>query len=158
MTATEVLVRLIERQQDSFLETLKKVPEDKLDWIPGEGTRSARDQAQEVATILEEFWEIYEKRAMTWDMERWTAYMTSRGQVRSIADLEARLRGISARLIEFIQGLPESELGAETQMPFPGEFLLVDNIHYHVWNMAYHQGQITTILQLLGLGGDQPEA
>lgn len=158
MNSKEVLVRMLERQQESFLKTLQRVPEDKLDWKPGEGARSARDQAQEVATILHEFWEIFETRKMTWDMERWNAYLASRAKVHTVSDIEKSLQECTARLVAFVQGLPDQELGAKTEMPFPGEFLLVDNINYHIWNMAYHEGQINTILQLLGLGGEEPEA
>lgn len=157
MNANEVLVRLMERQCDSFLKTLKRVPEDKLDWTPGEGTRSARDQAQEVATILDEFWEIFETKKMEWDMERWNAYLAKRAQLHSVADIEKALRECTRRLADFVRSLPESELGTKTEMPFPGEYLVVDNIAYHTYNMAYHEGQINTILQLLGLGNESSE-
>lgn len=35
-------------------------------------------------------------------------------------------------------------------MPW-GEHIVADTVTFHVWNMAYHEGQISYILQLLGV-------
>lgn len=151
MTAADVLVRQLERELDSFLKIVKRVPEDKLDWVPQEGLRSVRDQFQEVATIVGDHWEIYEERKMEWDQARWAAYMERRAKVHTIEDLEARLRADTDRLIAFVRALPADDLMATTEMPFPGDHRVVDNVTYHLWNMSYHEGQISTILQMLGI-------
>lgn len=151
MTASDVLVRQLERELDSFLKTVRSVPEDKLDWVPQEGMRSARDQAQEVATIVGDHWELYAERKMEWSPESFAAYVERRKKVHSVDDLEARLREDTKKLIEFVRGLSTDELMAPVQMPWPGDFRLVDTITYHQWNMSYHEGQINYILQMLGV-------
>lgn len=151
MNSAEVLSRQLERQCDSFVKTLRKVPEDKLDWVPLEGLRSARDQAQEVATIVTEFWELYADRKMAWDQERWDRYLKERAQVHSVDELEDALRGATRKLVEFVRSLPAEQLADDTEMPWGGEHKLVDNVTYHLWNMAYHEGQITGYLVALGI-------
>lgn len=151
MNSADVLARQLERQCDSFIKTLRMVPEDKLDWTPQPGLRSARDQAQEVATIVTEFWELYADRKMTWDQERWDRYLQERAKVHSVDEIEDALRGATGKLIEFVRALPEPELAADTELPWGGDHKLVDNISYHAWNMAYHEGQINNYLKMLGI-------
>ena len=151
MTAAEVLTRQLERQQESFLKTVKLVPEDKLDWVPQPGLRSVRDQFQEVATIVGDHFELYEERKMEWNEEKWKAYLERRRKLHTVDDLEARLRQDTARLIAFVQALPSDDLMLETEMPWGGDHRIVDNVTYHLWNMSYHEGQINTILQMLGI-------
>ncbi|MCW5937482.1 MAG: DinB family protein [Fimbriimonadaceae bacterium] len=151
MTAADILVRQLERQQESFLKMVHRVPKDKLDWSPSEGVRSVLDQFQEVATIVGDHWEIYSDRKMDWDEEKWGAYMERRQQLKTVEELEARLKADTARLVEFTRSLAPEEFAATTQMPFPGDHRVADNIQYHVWNMAYHEGQIAQLLQQLGI-------
>lgn len=151
MNGTDVLIRQLGRQQDSFLEMVKKVPSEKLAWVPQEGMRSALEQFQEVATVIATHWEIYANKKFEWSLEGFEAWKADRTQIVSIEELEARLRGDTARLIEFTRQLSASELLSITEMPFPGEYCVVDNIYFHIWNMSYHEGQIAYILQLLGI-------
>jgi uncharacterized damage-inducible protein DinB len=151
MNSADVLARQLERQCDSFIKVLRKVPEESLDWTPQPGMRSVRDQAQEVATIVTEFWELYADRKLSWDQERWDRYLQERANVHTVDQIEDALRGATAKLVEFVRSLPEAELAADTEMPWGGDHKLVDNITYHVWNMAYHEGQITNYLKMLGI-------
>lgn len=151
MTANEVLVYLLEREEESFLKALRRFPEDKLDWTPAEGARSARDQAQEVATIVTEFWEIYSDRKLAWDEERWAAYLERRSMLQSLDEIEAALRASTAKLAEHVRTLASEEFLAPTEMPFPGEHRVLDNVHYHLWNMSYHEGVLNSYLMMLGV-------
>jgi uncharacterized damage-inducible protein DinB len=151
MNAADVLIRQLEREQDSFLRTIKLVPEDKLDWSPGEGLRSARDQFQEVATVVGDHWELYESKRMEWNEASFAEYLERRKKYHTLEDLEARSRQDTAKLIAFVRDLPAEELMDPVQMPWPGDHRLVDNVTYHLWNMSYHEGQVSAILQRLGI-------
>jgi hypothetical protein len=150
MTANDVLVRQLERQLESFIKTFEKVPADKLDWAP-EGCRSALDQGQEVATVIGDHWELYESRKMEWSDEGFVEWLNARSQLKTRGQILDRLKQDTQKLIDFARTLPATELMATTEMPFPGEFRVVDNITYHTWNMSYHEGQINMILMMLGI-------
>lgn len=151
MTGNDLLIRQLNRAQEGFLRMLAKVPADKLTWQPAAELRSAADQAQEVATMVSYSWALYADRRMDWDMDRYMAHKAAARQFDSHEKIEAELRQNTARLVEFVQNLPTAELSAPVQMPWPGEYVVADTVQYHVWNMAYHEGQIAAILMRLGI-------
>lgn len=151
MQATDLLIRQLERELDGFLRIAGKVPADKLDWTPGEGTRSALSQMQEVATVISENWGLYETRQMVWNDEAFAAWLEKRGELTTFEAIETRLRADIQQLIDFVRTMTPEDLEADVQMPWPGEFKVCDTIYYACWNMAYHEGQIATILMLLGI-------
>jgi uncharacterized damage-inducible protein DinB len=61
------------------------------------------------------------------------------------------LRRDTQKLIDYTLGVPSDLLSQPIQMPFPGDFILSDLIHYHAYNMSYHEGQITTLLLMMGV-------
>lgn len=150
MTAHEVLKRQLLNQQTAFLTMVNKVPADKVEWVPQEGMRSALDQFQEVATAISHNWGVYRDRRMEWTPESFLEWKTSRAKLLTFAELEARLRADTDMLIAHMDSLPAEELSAPVQMPW-GEHIVADTVTFHVWNMAYHEGQISYILQLLGV-------
>jgi hypothetical protein len=150
MTANDVLVRQLERQLESFIKTFQKVPDDKLDWAP-EGCRSALDQGQEVATVIGDHWSLYAERKLEMSEGDFAKWMARRRALATREQVVERLKQDTEKLIAFTKALPAEDLMAPTQMPFPGEFRLVDNVTYHVWNMGYHEGQINMILMQLGI-------
>lgn len=150
MTPQQLLTRQLNNQLEAFIKMARRVPSDRLDWVPQEGMRSARDQFQEVATIVSEFWSIYAERSMDYDEGKFFAWKESRAAIHDLDALEARLREDTARLVAFVEQLEPSELDKPVQMPWPGDHIVLDNITFHLWNMAYHEGQISYILQLIG--------
>lgn len=151
MKATELLIRQMEKAQEGFLDLVAKVPDDKLDWAPGEGTRSALDQFQEVATILGFTWGVFTDLTMEFSEQDFHRFLAHRKTFADRAACEAELRRWTSKLIEFVRSLRDEDLDAPVQLPFPGDWRLADCVHYHVWNLYYHTGQITAILQRLGL-------
>lgn len=151
MQATDLLIRQLERELESFLKIAGKVPADKLDWTPGEGTRSALSQMQEVATVISENWGLYETRKMVWNDDAFAAWLENRSQYTTFEAIEAKLKEDIQQLKDFVRTRTPDDLEAEVEMPWPGEFKLCDVIYYACWNMAYHEGQIATILMLLGI-------
>jgi hypothetical protein len=151
MTAQEVLIRALERQLDSFLMTTKKVPVDKIDWVPQEGLRSALDQFREVATIIGSNWVLYSDLKMEYSESQFADWMAERASYTDFESLEARLRKDTTQLIEYARSTTADKLMTEVQMPWPGDFRIVDIIQYHTWNMTYHEGQIMLLLMLMGV-------
>jgi uncharacterized damage-inducible protein DinB len=151
MTGNDLLIRQLLRAQEGFLRMLTKVPADKLTWQPSAELRSAADQGQEVATMVSYSWALYADRRMDWDMERYMAHKAAAQQFDSHEKIEAELRRNTGMLVDFVRALPNNELSAPVQMPWPGEYCVADTVQYHVWNMAYHEGQIAAILMRLGI-------
>lgn len=151
MTAQDVLVRVLERNTDSFVRMVRRVPQDRLTWSPGDGVRSALDQFQEVATLVGDHWSVFSDRRMEMTPESFRDWITRRSALTDLDALETRLRADTQRLIEFVRELPEADLSLPVQLPFPGEYRMVDVIQNHAWNLAYHEGQIAGLLQQLGV-------
>lgn len=151
MNSRELMAYLIPRQVESFLSMVKRVPEDKLDWVPHPGLRSARDQFQEVATILEFTWDLFTKRELAWDPDAFVKFKAHRQQFHSVAELEAELRRQTAMLLEFVAGLSEDDFDLDASVPWPGPHKMADSVNYHPWNLAYHEGQIAALLMQLDI-------
>lgn len=151
MRATELLVQLLQRGQDGFVKMAGRVPEDKLDWQPDPALRSALDQMQELATILDFMGGAFEKREVTFDPEMFARYQAQRKLLATREACIEALREATRKLCDLTAAMPEEDLGAPVKMPWPVERNVADMIHYHVWNMAYHEGQIAAILQRLGI-------
>ncbi len=147
MRAQDLLVRQITKATEDFIKMIEKVPADKLDWTPGPGTRSALDQYQEVATILEHTWQIYAEHKFDWDEAKWDAYLLHRATFDTLEKLEAELRRQSQMLCHYAQNVPDEDLSEPVIQPWLPGYQVCDAIHYHVWNLSYHEGQIAAILQ-----------
>jgi len=151
MTNADLLARLLERNQESFLKMVHRVPTEHLDWSPYPGLRSTLNQFQEVATVVGDFWSLYSDRKMNLEPKTFSDWLERRSTMTDIVELETRLRADTARLIEHIRTLSPEDLTLPVQMPLPGEYLAVDTFMYNAWNMAYHEGQIAQILMHLDI-------
>lgn len=151
MTANDLLVRQLERAQDGFLRVAAKVPADKLDWKPSPELRSALDQFQEVATILGATWPLYAERKLDWGMRQFAEFKKASRAFDTHEALEAELRRQTGMLIEHVRGLSDDDLGQPVSMPYLEGYLVADTIQKHIWNLAYHEGQIAAILLRLGI-------
>jgi hypothetical protein len=149
MNALELLVHLTNRQIDSVFRAARALPADKLDWKPAPGARSALDQLQEIATASDRFFAIYTERKMEWSDEKFAEWMAERQQITSIDELERICKEQTKRLTDYILTVPESELTAPVELPFPGPFNMADVLSYQYWNASYHEGQINYIATLL---------
>lgn len=149
MTANELLILLTENQVDSLLRAARSLPEDKLDWKPAPGARSALDQLQEAATAVTEFWAAFEERKIGWEPAQFADWQKRRSELTTLDQIEASLRKDTSKLVEFIRKVDPAELTAKVELPFPGEHTLGSVLAYHLWNMSYHEGQIYYISTLL---------
>ena len=149
MQVPEFLISRTERQLDMLFAAARKLPEDKLDWQPAPGARSALSQLQEIATSVDAFWEAHAKREIVWSEESMAKWQAERSKLTNLDELEAKTRESHARLFDFICTVTPQQLREEVKMPFPGQFDLAYILTYYFYNAAYHEGQINYIASIL---------
>lgn len=153
MDSIALIKYLTSKENSALMDLFAQVPEDKWDWTPGDGTRSALNQMQEFATALDIFVEGMKSKKIEFDPAVFQKWVEDRSKVRTVEELQSRLDGGTAKLYAYLDTLTEADLDEDVSMPFPGEWKVADVVTYQYWNTCYHRGQINTILQLLGLGG-----
>lgn len=151
MTAIELLIHQTNRGVDSLFDVARKVPQDKLDWKPAEGARSALDQLQEVATALEQFANTFKSNKVEFSDEMFANWKVIRSKFTTLEALETECRRQTANYVEFLKTIDESTLTQPVEMPWPVERNVADMLGYHYWNCSYHEGQIYYILAQLGI-------
>jgi len=149
MKAVEFLIHQTESQIDKLFAAARAIPADKLDWEASSESRSVRCQLQEVATAVEQFWSMYADRKLVWSPEMTAKWLEDRKSLVELDDLEASTRAQFAKLTEFAQALNDDDLHAIIESPMPTPWTMADILTYPLWNMAYHEGQINFIGNLL---------
>ncbi|RYG46220.1 DinB family protein [bacterium] len=149
MTAQELLIRQSERNLATLIETVRAFPKDKLDWKPAPGARSALNQLQEIATILEMSGDMYGKRKLEFNMDDYGTWVARREQYTDAEELIEMITKTTAHNNEEIAKIADDQLLTPFEMPWPGDFTLVDIMSYHQWNMAYHDAQINYLASML---------
>lgn len=152
MNALDLIAYNTRRQLDRFFEAFHSLPVDKQNWTPNAASRSALDQLQEVAVVFQGISEAVTNRKLVMTDEDFANFMAERKKLTDVAELEKITREGTERLIEFIKSVNESELEDVVEMPWGGDFRVADLLGYHSWNMAYHEGQIYFIGNLLAEG------
>jgi hypothetical protein len=150
MTAQDVLIRQMERQEKALIHVARMIPEDKIEWAP-EGLRSTLDQLQEVSTAVQAFQDSYAAGRMEPSPEMMSAWMVLREPIKTVDDAEAALRIGTQWLIDYVRSLPDSALSGPVTVPWDPSFTRMDMITFHYWNMSYHEGAITQLLMTLGI-------
>ncbi|MDI9637363.1 DinB family protein [Kamptonema cortianum] len=149
MTACQLLIHLTNNQVADLFKVARSLPEDKLNWKPAPGARSALDQLQEVATALDFFLEGMKQREVKWDEETGKRWEAERAKLTTLDELEAATTRTTKLLTDYLSSLTDDELDEKVIVPFPIEMNLGENMAYHYWNMSYHQGQIYYIKSML---------
>lgn len=149
MNALDLIAYNTRRNLDRFFQAFHSIPVEKQDWSPNAASRSALDQLQEVAVVFQGIAEAVTKRKLVMTEEDYANYSTERKKLTDVGELEKMTREGTEQLIEFMKTVKESELDETVEMPWPGDFKVADLLGYHSWNMAYHEGQINFIGNLL---------
>jgi uncharacterized damage-inducible protein DinB len=149
VNARELIIYVTVRQNGNLFRAARSLPADRLDWQPSPGRRSALDQIQECATALDLFIESIQDRKLEWTKERYGRWLELRGQYAALDDLERVCGDNTQRWAAYVHSLRDDELDEPVELPFPGEFKLVDLLMYQYWNASYHEGQIEAIRQEL---------
>jgi uncharacterized damage-inducible protein DinB len=126
-----------------------RLPADKRDWVPAEGSRSAINQVAECAIMNSGTIDIIHTKLFPadFDLEQYQQSIAQLTQDWSV--LQPLLHQNAAQVAEVICSVPDEDLAIQIDMPW-GPMTLAQIISYPYWNMTYHEGQINYIASILG--------
>lgn len=142
---------MTQRALADLVRSVEAVPEDKLDWKPGEHARSALDQLREVA-IAPRFHLAILKEGRLPDGDDHARFRKQAAGLKSAREAIDTAMASTGELCEAIANFPDDRLEEEITLPFGGSLHLsmADVLVIHYWNMVYHNGQVNYIQTLLG--------
>lgn len=146
MTIQEYAAAAIEECASELIQAVLDLPEDKRDWKPLDKGRSALSQPAECAAMNMRSAKIVRAGAYHESlMAEWKELLPTLDTPEKAI---AKLREGTAALASAIREVPEADLGKEitlswTTVTMAAFFLLP------LWNMSYHEGQISYIGTLL---------
>jgi uncharacterized damage-inducible protein DinB len=157
MKESETLARLKESIRSRTRTMLEKVPPDKLNWSPVDGSltlgqllRHIWKSDEAVCKLARGNWEYLEKRLPQ-------GLLAVLGEIEDLETELHHLEEAHREAVNFIRPLSDQELDRE----YHNEKLNVrrttrDNIHMLIEHEAHHRGQISVYLRLLGIQGASP--
>ncbi len=157
MDFKEYAIKSTETACNDFFRNARATPADKLDWKPGDATRSTLEICQEVAQSPT--WGVGILAARGWhggdpgQMEEMMAKaMEERKLWDTIDKCEAATRENCSKLYEAIRAFPEEELQKTFVLPFAGgiQRSMADTCLVQYWNSTYHLGQLCYVQRMLG--------
>jgi hypothetical protein len=133
------VARLAEWAGPDFAHNLDFIPEDRLNWKPAPGSKSALECAAEAAGFLKSMIPVLAGAA-------WTP---SGGPPPSKAEIQELLRTTSKEYAEALRAIPPERLGQVVSMPF-GDLPLGQLAGFAVVDVIHHRGQVCYIQTMLG--------
>ena len=146
MTTQDYATTAIEKSADDLIKAALALPEDKRDWKPLDKGRSALNQLAECVVTNEMSARIVE--AAAWSEEIMAQYGEQVAALDTFDKAAAGLRESTAHLAAAVRGAADTSLGAEIRLPW-ATVTLAELFLMPLWNMSYHQGQITYIETLM---------
>ncbi|MBA2637161.1 MAG: hypothetical protein H0U79_02875 [Solirubrobacterales bacterium] len=144
----EFLGRATQKASADLEASLLRLPENKRDWSPMGGARTALDMVAECAIINGSTVDLIQTRVFPADFDM-AAFHQARAELSRAGDvLMSLLHENAAKVAAVIEGVDENDLNAEVSMPW-GPMTLAQVMAYPYWNMSYHEGQINYIASLL---------
>ena len=144
MTPQQTLSRLLTEGVPLFLNSVGAVPNDKLDWVPTEGARTARQLITEVVMMP-----AYTALALVQRQVPEYGEFSERYKAMSVPELLRQLTVNTQQLSEAINAFPESEFDKTLTAPW-GTWTYFQTMSYPYWNLMWHTGQINYIQTLYG--------
>lgn len=146
MTVQEYAAAAIEKSTEDLIKVARELPEDKWEWQPLGKGRSALSQMAECAA--QNTLDAKLVRAGTWQqslLAEWQPLVTALDTPEKAI---AALRAGTLALAEAVRKTPDAALGVQIAMP-SAPVTLAQLSLMSVWNMSYHEGQITYIETLM---------
>lgn len=146
-TVQEFVARNTVKAAENIITVANSLPVDKRNWRPNDKGRSAVDQLAECALTNQFTIELIKNG--TWAISDWDEWEKVKNELAGDWDKTiALLKEQTQLLADEINKLPTDTLDQAVVMPW--ETTDMSNvINYCVWNMSYHEGQITYITTLL---------
>ena len=131
-----------------LVDALLALPEDRRDWKPASGARSALDQVAECAIINNYTADLI--RTRQWPSEGYEAFLEEKTALLAEGwdALHARLLENTRAAIAALRTVAETGLADAVPLPWGSEPMSAV-IAYPYWNMTYHLGQIIYIKSLI---------
>ena len=138
------------RSATTIVEAIMRLPEDRRNWKPAEGARSALDQLAECALNHDYTAELIKTRH--WGVPEQEIYLKEKQDLvdQGQGAIEKLLAESTERVVAVILAFPDDSLSEKVVMPF-GEGELSGVLAYPYWNMSYHEAQINYIGSILSL-------
>jgi hypothetical protein len=129
----------------------KKIPADKLNWVPAGQARCALDLCRELAMTPTWGVESIEDKPMDFSEEAMAKMKEEQSKWTTVEQCEAECNKRLEKLVEVYKAIPDETLQAKRSLPFGNkEFTVAEMMEYARWNFAYHQGQLAYIQTLYG--------
>ena len=141
------LLKIIEMSRTRFMYGLDQVPDDRLEWTPGEAAKSPLALAGKTAAFLQFVSHTLETRTRPDRSGGMPPAPASREEAR------AALTAGFSRLTEVISGLSETDLEQSVPMPW-GATPMVEAICFLPAVLGYFQGQLNYVQ--LAYGDEDP--
>ena len=142
MTIQEYAAEAIEKSAEDLIKAALALPEDKREWKPLDKGRSALSQLAECAAINTLSAKVVQ--AAAWQ----DSLMAEHGPLIAALDTPdkamAALREGTAALVKAIRATPDAALDTQITLPWTTA-TLAQMFLMPLWNMSYHEGQITYI-------------
>jgi uncharacterized damage-inducible protein DinB len=139
--------RVSKTSLDFLIKSVKAMPEEKLDWVPGGKARSALAIMQEVAYFPS--WLVSVLRGDRQPEDADAAAEAFAKEHDTLDKLIAAAEKNTDELCKFIETLPDERLDKPVKMPW-GDQPTSSVIYYHEWNNTYHLGQVSYIQLMYG--------
>lgn len=152
-TMQQFLASATKKQSELLLTALNNLPEEKRSWAPTESSRHALDQVAECAMLNGSTASLLVGNEFPKDFD-FAVYLQQKIDLGKDYSRTVELLQKNTELVcGAIANLSDNDLMTTVQMPW-GSMTLQDLTAYPLWNMTYHEGQITYIRLML----DQPSA
>lgn len=149
MSAAELLAETSRRRLEVFFATARRIPADRLDVSPGGRARSPLNLVQEVAALSEFYAEIAETRTLEFGPDAMPKMAARMASLATIDEAEAACREGTERLLAAAATLTEDDLRIPLSFPWdPIPYSLGAMLYNHVWNLGYHEGQLSYAIDL----------
>jgi uncharacterized damage-inducible protein DinB len=145
MTNREFLIARRKAERKAFVNVLKALPQDRLDYQPEPKARNARDLAWVIVAEEADLAKLLETGAMEWKPEKAPATVAE-----MVATYETRAAGVDEQLGKL------DEAGWEKTAKFllEGKVAWEDTLGNMVWGFLFdaihHRGQLSTYLRPMG--------
>lgn len=143
MNYADMLEQWFEDGMGDLWRNIHAMPEEKLDWKPGEKARTARELVEEIVHVMP-FNTILVKTLKAPEGE-WEG--AEKG--KSMTELEKQLHTLVKEFIAAVREFPDDKLDTEIDLGWM-KMTFSQVIAYPYWNMMYHIGQIGYIQTLYG--------
>jgi hypothetical protein len=132
---------MTEAALEGFIKSIRRMPADKLTWLPLDQGRTALDQFQECATAPI----VYRSRLLG------TPFVIDREARKSwnVDETERHARQATAELVAVIRDTSDDRLDEVVKVPW-GTMSVLEVVWMHYWNLTYHLGAVNHIQTLYG--------